>query len=550
MKVVYNEMVPMRDGVRLASDIFLPEVEGAFPVVFMRTPYGKRGLRETALFYVSHGYAVVLQDCRGRFDSEGTFYAWHQERPDGFWATEWIGKQPWCNGRVGTIGGSYLGCTQWLSAPLRSRYLKCMVPDVCPSDCWEQDQYVGGEFSLNLNVSWALDKSGRINQGVGTLMDLEKLYWHLPIGTIDEAAGFDVPFLHDWLEHECYDAYWKDISDEDKFSEIDIAVLNTGGWYDAYAGGALAHFTGMRRYGKTENARRSQKVLLGGWSHGRTDTKCGEFDFGPAVEFDVRALELRFLDYWLKGTDNGVMAEPPIHLFVMGVNGWYNFEDWPPDGARTVPYYLHSEGKAAVKNEDGLLSTAPPAEEVADVFDYDPCNPVPTLGGNHSAGSGGIRDQRPIEARDDVLVYTSAPLKHDLAVVGSVSLKLYISSSAPDTDFVARLVDVFLDGYAMNICEGILRTCYREGREKPVLMAQGEVYELTISLGVTANVFRAGHRIRLDITSSSFPRFARNLNMGHPIALATEIRVAKQMVHHSKGFPSCLLLPVLADFQG
>jgi putative CocE/NonD family hydrolase len=538
--------VPMRDGVLLSADVYRPAGGAKAPAIVFRTPYDNGHPRyvEQALWFARRGYAYVAVDCRGRHDSDGKWYAWHHEADDGFDTQEWVGEQPWCDGQVGTTGGSYGGLTQWLAAPQRSQYLKAMVPWVTPSDFWFQDNYVGGAFQLCLNMWWSVQNSGRVMQNLQPF-DLQAMYRTLPLIDADRFTGRTIDFYRDWLKHEAYDDYWRAISNHDRYTEIDVPTYNIGGLYDAYAGAACINYTGMRGAG-----REHQKLLIGPWTHAPLGgSVAGEIDFGPEAVVERIGEELRWFDFFLKGLDSGVLAEPPVRVFLTGVNRWLTGAEWPLSGVQPTPLYVHSQGGASTLLGDGRLSLSAAGSEPPDRFTYDPAHPVPTVGGNHSSTPeflpAGAFDQRNVEMRADVLVYTSEPLDKPIQAVGPVQARLYVASSAPDTDFTARLVDVRPDGYAMNLCEGILRLRYRDSWEHPTLMTPGEVYALTIDMGITSHVFLAGHCIRLDVSSSSFPRFDRNLNTGEPIAQATRMQIAHQTMFHSGEYPSHVALPVL-----
>lgn len=542
--------VPMRDGVLLSADVYRPAKLDKAPAILFRTPYdnGRSQTVEQAVWYARRGYAYVSVDCRGRYDSDGKWYAWHDEANDGYDTQEWVGTQAWCDGQIGTVGGSYGGLTQWLPAPQRSQYLKAMVPRVTPSDFWHQDNYVGGAFHLCLNMWWAFRTSGRVFQNLEPF-DLNEVYRTTPLIEADRATGRTVDFYRDWLEHEAYDDYWRAISNHHQYPNIDVPILNMCGWYDAYAGAAFINFDGMQKRGRTETTRQSQKILIGPWTHALGNSVVGQVDFGPNADIDLQAEELRWFDYWLKGMDTGIMAEPPVKVFTGGVNRWTYATEWPLPETRFTPFFLHSGGHANTLLGDGHLSPDEPGSESPDRFDYDPAHPVPTIGGNHSNSPeylpAGPFDQRMIEMRADMLVYTSAPVTSDVQVTGPVQARLFVASSAPDTDFTARLVDVLPNGFAMNLCEGIIRCKYRNSWEQPELMTPNDAYEVTVDLGVTSHVFRAGHRIRLDVSSSSFPRFDRNLNTGEPIARATRMQVAHQSVLHKTEYPSRVILPMV-----
>jgi putative CocE/NonD family hydrolase len=550
VKMRFDVPVAMRDGVKLSADIYLPDAPGPFPAVLSRTPYDNSTdvHVDLGLFYARRGYAYVAQDCRGRYDSEGTFYAYTADAEDGFDTQEWVGGQAWCNGKIGTVGASYGGHTQWMPAPLGSKYLKAMVPRVTPSDIWIEDAYAGGVFRLALGLFWGLRNHGRVGQNA-RVHDWEQVFRSLPLIEADRQHGRDVKFYQDWVRHSTYDDYWRKLSNLDSYPKIDTPALHMGGWFDAYTGGALINFNGMIQQGKTAEARRGQKIVIGPWRHALSaSTRLGQLDFGPQSMLDLTALELRWFDYWLKGIDNGIMDEPPIQVFVMGENVWRDEHEWPLARTQYASYHLHSGGGAGRLISDGSLSLEPPRDEPMDGYVYDPENPVPTWGGtfhDDTVMKVGPWDQRPIEAREDVLVFTGPVLEQDTEVTGAVVAKIYASSSAPDTDFTARLVDVYPDGRAMYVCEGVVRARYRESNEHPTMMEQGKVYEFTIEMEVTCNLFKQGHRIRLDISSSNFPRNDRNLNTGHRIGMDAEMRVAEQVIYHTAEYPSHVILPII-----
>ncbi len=554
VKKEFHVKVPMRDGVLLSADIFRPSVEGAFPVMLMRTPYDNNGLIAKSIQYAKRGYAVVAQDCRGRYDSEGEFYAWHDEAKDGYDTQEWVGRQPWCNGKIGTAGGSYLGLVQWLAAPLQSPYLKTMVPRVITSNFYDSPNYSGGAFQLALNMLWGFRQLGRTNQNIEHY-NWPDFFSTLPLITADEAAGRKIAFWKDWVKHPSYDDYWKEVSIEEKYEQIKVPALIMGGWFDLYSKQTFVNYNGMVQRGGTEEARKGTKMIMGAWPHPLSaSTITGEVDFGPDSQFDLEGMELRWFDYWLKGIDNGIMNEAPIKLFIMGANYWRDEYEWPLAQTQYVNYYFHSSGRANSLSGDGTLSTTLPEDEPPDRYTYNPDNPVPTLGGNNCCSPNivawGAYDQRPAERRNDVLVYTTPPLTEDIEVTGPIFVKLYASSSTSDTDFTAKLVDVFPDGYAMNLCDGIIRARYRESFEEAKLMEFGTVYEFTIDCWVTGNVFKAGHRIRVDISSSNFPRFDRNPNTGHEFGMDSELSIAEQTVYHNRNYPSHIILPVIPSERG
>lgn len=542
--------VPMRDRVNLSADIYFPKAAETFPTILVRTPYSNNmpELIEKARRLANNGYVCVLQDTRGRWDSDGDYYPFVDEPADGFDTQEWIGRQPWSNGKIGMAGGSYLGCVQWLSAPLGSKFLKCLAPRVMCNDYFNDLLYPGGAFQLNVAITWGMRTRARTAQSID-FHDWTEMFHTLPLIDMAKAVGEDVPFWRDWLEHPTEDEFWSALNVEKKFHEIGVPALEMGGWYDLYAASSFKNWAGLRERGKTAEARRG-KLIVGPWPHRLSPgVRIGDVDFGAHSMVDLEALELRWFDYWLKGINNGICDEPPIRLFIMGINEWREESEWPLARTRWQDWHLHSGGNAATAIGDGRLSPAAPGEEAPDRFVYDPRFPVQTIGGNNCCSPHivpwGPYDQRPLEMRSDVLCYTSAPLEADLEVTGPIKVILHAASDAPDTDWTAKLVDVSPSGYAMNLCDGIIRARYRDSRTRPTLLEPGRIYEYTIDVGVTGNVFRKGHCIRLEISSSNFPRFDRNPNTGHAIGKDAETRPARQTVHHSSKYPSRIVLPTI-----
>jgi uncharacterized protein len=368
--------------------------------------------------------------------------------------------------------------------------------------------------------------------------------------------GRPIPFYRDWLEHELYDEYWQALNTETRLHEMDVPVYQQAAWYDPYTGPMLRMWNGLRSQGYSEHARQNQKIQIIPWTHHIPEGSIlGDLDFGPGAYVDLKQEDLRWFDYWLKGIDNGIMGEPPIRLFVMGANVWRNEHEWPLARTQFTPYFLHSQGKANSLVGDGLLTQELPGNQPPDRYSYDPADPVPTLGGNNSTWTlmkfaadqirPGPIDQRPIERRDDILVYTTAPLEADLEVTGPLQVILYAASSAPDTDFTAKLVDVYPEGRAIHIAEGILRARHRNSFAYAELLEPGEVTQFRIQLAPTSNLFKQGHCIRLEISSSNFPRFDRNLNTGASIATGQQMQVAHQTILHTQEYPSHILLPII-----
>ena len=534
--------VPMRDGVQLAANIWRPKAEGRYPVILMRSPYGK--MEENwgdAKRYTAAGYVMVVQDCRGRGKSAGEWAPFRYDAEDGFDTQEWVGQQPWCDGQIGTAGGSYLGWTQWASAARASKFLKAMVP-IVPFDSAYDIGHAGGAFQLALLMGWGTAVGG-------VALSPEKMaesFRHLPLNTFGDQFEKKIPFLNDWVTHATYDDYWKQRSIESRYSEVTVPVLNIGGWFDIFSKTTIDLVDQVRATSRDRMVRRNQCVVIGPWGHGPGGRKTWEVDFGADAKLNVGDWQFKWFQYWLKGKDTGVEDWPAYYLFVMGENRWRGENEWPLKRTQFTSYFLHSSGKANSLKGDGSLNLTAPADEKADEFTYDGKSPVPTAGGNNLVGApAGPFDQAKVEEREDVLVYSTSPLEQDVEVTGPVKMILHATSSALDTDFTAKLVDVYPDGKAFNLCDGIIRARYRKGMEKAVMLEPGKAAEFEIDLWVTSNVFKQGHRIRVEVSSSNFPRFDRNPNSGKPFGTDTELLVAKQTIFHDGAHPSQLVLPVI-----
>jgi len=563
----------MRDGVILRADVYRPDMEGPLPVLLQRTPYGKGFSNPAfALMAAERGYAVIIQDTRGRWASDGDGYPLIHEKVDGYDSVEWAASQPWANGKVGMYGGSYVGYTQWAAAVTQPPSLKAIVPTV--TFCDPRDiSYAGGAFALGVAASWTLvsgaymaiqkkedsgestseEKQALTDQLIELAdgMSVGKTFRQLPLQEMPLIGREGITtFFYDLLTHSLGDAYWQRmLCTHDR---IQVPALHIGGWYDIFTRSTLCDFSGIQQAGNTEHARGHQRLLMGPWLHGPMEGLVGEVDFGvgaSALFVLPEMIQLRWFDYWLKGEENGILDEPPIRLFVMGENRWRTEQEWPLARAQYRPYYLHSGGAANTLHGDGRLGPEVPSDEPVDTYVYDPRNPVPTRGGGlccwQAALPPGAYDQRDVEARPDVLVYSTAPLEDDLEVTGPLEVHLWAATSAPDTDFTAKLVDVYPCGYARNVQDGIVRARYRESDEQARPVEPGAVYEYVIDLSATSNVFEGGHRIRVEISSSSFPRYDRNPNTGHPVGEDAELRVATQTILHDVGHPSHILLPVI-----
>ncbi len=571
-----NVMVPMRDGTRLATDIFRPDAPGRFPVLVNRGPYGKEGYLDqpnhSMWFFPKNGYVFVSQDCRARFDSEGDWYdPVFQEAQDGWDTVEWAARQPWSTGRVGTTGQSYLGATQYTLAgtnPLPP-HLKTMAPVSASSDFHQSWVYhTGGAMEWGWMVPYAIFKGRNTLERVGrqdllARMDeyvlppgnfaqplTDQWYRHLPLRDWIDRLKETAPYFHEYFDEELDGPYWWRANLLRNLGGITIPMFHVSSWYDIFLEGALNSFQAIRARGATELARRNQKLLIGPWAHIRPYTEptsggCGDIDFGDNARIELHHYLLRWFDHWLQDIDSGITTDPPVYIFVMGENRWREESEWPLARTNYTAFYLHSQGSANTRSGDGSLSTVPPGEQPADQFVYNPEDPVPTAGGNTLIIDYGVADQGFIEDRSDVLVYDSGPLEHDLEITGPLKMELYASSSSVDTDFTAKLVDVRPDGYAHNLQDGIIRARYRTSAAQPSFIEPGRVYRYTIDLGSTSHVIKAGHRIRVDVSSSNFPRFDRNPNTGAPLGVDSRLESAQQTIHHSAIFPSRVILPVI-----
>jgi uncharacterized protein len=554
-----NVKVVMRDGVVLRADIYRPQAEGKFPVLLQRTPYDRRNF-EFGLKGAQRGFVVIIQDVRGRYASEGEFYTFVNEPNDGYDTVEWAAALPYSNGKVGMFGGSYVGATQMLAAIAHPPHLAGICPVVTSSNYHDSWTYQGGAFEQWFNESWSSGLAqDTLNRKVAKGTNAVNGMWKTPLSSyplfpVNESDGNSAaalaPYFLDWLAHPNYDAYWKKISIEEHFGDIQVPALHIPAWYDIFLGGSLKNYVGIRDHGGSETARKGQHLLVAIGGHSGAGRKVGDVDFGSDAELHEDEVTLEWYQFLFKGAQNQFSGKP-VKIFVMGANQWRDEEDWPLARAKETKYFLHSGGKANSLRGNGTLTAAAPAKEAEDLYLYDPAKPVPTVGGplccDGQHWPPGPRDQRGVEARDDVLVYSSAPIAADTEVTGSVSLELWVKSSAADTDFTAKLVDVAPDGFAQNLTEGILRARFRDSWETPSLLTPGQPYKLKIDLWATSNVFRKGHVVRLEVSSSNFPRFDRNLNLGTVTYGSSETSgiTATNSVLHDADHPSALTLPIV-----
>ncbi len=563
-RLMINIPVPMRDGVNLSADIWLPassQGDGPWPALLLRTIYDNQEPRYMGWTrkFIERGYAVVVQDCRGRGDSGGEWDPYVCELNDGYDTHEWVGQQSWCDGNVGTFGLSYPGFTQTLPASLRSKYLKAVAPIASQQDNYGHHR-VNGVIHHSVSLTF-LNMLGHSMQSESLKhYDQQEFFKTLPIDTAMEVVTRTHPYYKGVIDHEQYDDWWDSYSLRNKYSEMAVPSLFITGWFDSLSHENFKLFNGWTTQARTEDARKKTKLIVGPWSHqvspwGREPMgENGEYQdrtFGRQGLWDIVDMHTHWYDQRLKGIDTGIDDEPPIKLFVMGQNEWRYENEWPLARTEWTKYYLHGTGDSA--GTGGWLSTDLAAiDETADRFTYDPADPVPSWGAQYqSLDLCGPRDRTAIEQRADVLTFTSAVLTQAVEVTGPVTATIWASSDTLDTDFTAALVDVEPaaedgeEGRPIILCEGIVRARFRNGTDNPEMMAPGEIYEFDIDMWDTSNLFEEGHRIRVEISSSNFPRYNRNLNSGNPIATDTEITVANQQVYHDSLHPSHITLPVI-----
>ena len=555
----------MPDDVTLFADVYRPAGDGPFPVILMRTPYdktaGQFGIYHDPAAYARHGYLVVIQDCRGRYRSEGEWYPFRTEMSDGYATVEWAARLPGANGRVGMYGASYAGATQLLAAVMQPPSLVTIIPAVTGSQYYEGWTYRGGALSLSFVASWATQLAQNTAARAGDNPALLQLrqdfanaparYDHLPLVTYPPLAGEWAPYFHDWLAHPTDDDYWRQWSVDADFSRIRVPALHLAGWYDIFVAGSVANFLGLRASAGSEHARRHQKLLIGPWYHlpwlpvdGSPDPNAG-----PLATDDWH---LRWFNHFLQDESTGVL-ESPVTVYLQGASQWRELADWPPPASTPTPFYLHSDGRANSSSGSGRLDPAPPAvDELVDTFIYDPAGPVISVGGHsccfpHVAPMGPA-DQASRERQFGVLVYTTGPFAAPVDLLGNVTVVLHATTSAVDTDWTARLCWVDPNHTSLNLAEGIIRARFRESLREPSLLTPNETYRYTIDLGPVGVRIAAGDRLRLTIASSDFPQWDRNLNTGGPLYQEplTAAIVARQTIWHDAVRPSHVILPVVS----
>lgn len=590
-----NVAATMRDGVVLRADVYRPGVAGKRPALLQRTPYSKNPRAADSQFHrlARAGFVVIVQDTRGRYTSDGVAVP-HDEGADGYDTIEWAAALPYVDGRVGMFGGSYSATVQLLAAPMKPPHLVALFPSASYASRFDM-VFQGGAFYLGDGLSWSLgqakdvrrrmldpkaDRDGELGLSAEERQQLQREWYpHLPLDSI-EALQLRryAPGYFELLSHPTYGPFWTTFDVRAKHAQFEVPAYHLTGWYDSLLNGTLANFSGLRANAGTEHARRNQRLIVGPWTHARptsATTTIGDVDFGADAGFDSEGLIVRWFRHWMPYS--GIPAQdydpkaspgppddptvvqfvhgpptpqqrpdwpgPPVRLFLMGENRWRDEQAWPLARAKAMSYYLHAAKGARTLNGDGRLSPIAPTTEPPDTFTYDPANPVPT--GRFGAYSRMPVDRREFQQRDDVLVYTTDAFTAPMEVTGPIQLVLHIASSAPDTDFTAAVSDVQPDGTARALTDGILRTRYRRSMTTTELMTPGTPYEITIDVGATGNVFLPGHRLRLEVSSSNFPRYDRNPNTGAPFATDARTVSARQTIFHDAAKPSRLVLPVI-----
>jgi putative CocE/NonD family hydrolase len=572
-----NVDIPMRDGTVLRADVYRLQDAPPGPALLIRTPYSKEDIVHimAEMFVdpfelIREGYVWVVQDVRGRFASDGDFEPFRHEQLDGYDTVEWVAAQAWCSGKVGMTGSSYLGMTQWLAATQNPPHLRCIVPTMTPANYHEGVGYRGGALDFGTNLFWLLAVIGQefvtreIEKGQASpevlallasgVTNMDQLLKSRPLADISPLSEA-IPWYREWLNHPAYDAYWKTIAPKEYHHSLDIPVFNIGAWFDIFIGGTIENYTGMAQkqhaLGPAGN-----RLLVGPWTHAEFGGQYAQLGFGltaSAYAANLAGKIKRFLNYWLCDEPNGLDLEPPVEIFVMGDNVWKTAESFPLPETQWTNYYLHSGGAANTLSGDGRLDKFAPDAEDRDVYLFNPRNPVPTVGGNtlllgySISFNSGPKDQREVEQRSDVLCYTSQLLTEPLEIIGPVKAVLYASSSAKDTDWTAKLVDVHPDGKAFYVIEGILRGRYYNSMEQEQLLEPGHIYPFEIDMWATAHVFKPGHQIRVEISSSNFPRYDVNTNTGKDFTRdrAEDFVQAVNSVYHEDRYPSHTVLPVI-----
>lgn len=547
MAIEYDVPVPMRDGIRLSADVYRPLEEGPHPTVMMLTPYGNLGpnTMEAAWRHVRRGYAYVTVDARGRFDSEGSFDPWRTDREDGSDVLTWIGGQPWSDGQVATTGGSYPGGNQWLMGGENNPHHKAIIAHAATGDGFLDLMRWEGVPRLDLLYVWHMGVDARTGQSLAG-WNWQAVQRTLPVSRIDRVAGRDIPTMRAWLENDSLNAYWEPLQIAGTYENFDIPSFNATGWWDGQLFATIKHYSNAVRTGSVAD----HILVVGPWTHSVNRVRrAGERDFGVNAIIPLDRMRDQWLDHHFKGAPRP--GFPSVVYFRQVKNDWRAADAWPIPGTQFTAFYLDSEGGANTLLGDGVLRTNGPGSGPADEFTYDPSNPVPTITSRAGGARGGLPqgpvDNRALQTRADVLVYTSDPLTRGIEMTGPVEAFIYFSTDVPDTDITVKVLDVHPDGRALNVSEGIARARFRTSFTNPELLTPGQVYEIRVQLFPIGNYFEPGHRIQVEVSSSDFPSFARNLNTAANPYTTTEMRVARTHIHHSREYPSRVLLPIVPE---
>jgi putative CocE/NonD family hydrolase len=538
--------IAMRDGVKLKADLYRDDAFAKGPVVLMRTPYDRTKAKGTAERWAKAGYVAVMQDCRGTRASEGVMAPYNNEGQDGYDTLEWITRQPWCSGRVGMMGGSYVGAVQWQAAAENPPGLAAIAPQATWSSFY-RNLYLGGSVRLSLISGWIAGNTPK-PEGVKPA-DMSQALLRLPLSDVDEAIGWPMPWLDAMLTHPKPDGFWTRLDLTSRLPDLQLPALHVVGYYDYFSRESVGNFMIMQKQARDAKTRQQQRLILGPWDHGSVGkTKVAEVEFGTEATVDTFALQLDWFDRHLK-QDAVAQAKPfpPVRYFSMGDNVWHDAQTWPPEGFTETSFYLHSDGKANTRKGNGRITReAPTGNQPADTFRADPAKPTPSNPITETrpikAAVWGPADQSATEDRDDVLVYTSEPMTTPLTFAGNAEAKLHVSTNTPDADWAVKLIDVHPDGFAQNIARGILRGRYRSSLLKPELMQPGQVYEITVDLGPVAATIAKGHQLRVDISGADFPLYDRNPNTAEGI-FSNKTAIATEQVHHKPGALSHIILP-------
>ena len=530
--------IPTRDQTILIGDLYLPDTPPPFPAIVFRTPYGRddSNYRKQAKFFASNGFAFLDLDVRGRGDSDGKFEPYFNDGKDGKDVIDWVAKQPWSNGKVGTYGGSYSARIQWLTALERPRNLFAMISKVSPSD-----PFVENPTGVNdpMHISWRYLVSGRSLKNVNDI-EWDNVYRTLPLKDMPKSFGINLPDLDEATKHQTFDSYWDAMSYQNKFETIDVPTMHISGWYDDEQIGTFINYSGMRTRSSSQNSRDNQAIVIGPWGHNvNHSSKLGEVDFGPDAVIDLDNIELNWFRKWL--LDETTRVGKRAKMFIMGENRWADFDDWPPSGTKPTKLFISSNGRANSRFGDGqIVWKEESISDGKDEFTYDPMDPTPYVTEITSAQIGGPDNFSSIERRDDVLVYTSPPLERDLTLLGAVGADIFMETDVVDTDVMAMLLDVWPNGFSQRLCDGMTRARYRNGMHKTEFLERGKIYEFKIDLWNTGHRIPKGHRLRIDIASAAFPKYSRNLNTGLDLVSDSSVKVANTRIIHTKSHPSNL----------